>query len=124
MYCYYALERSHAAQRGRRDVPAPIYQKWGQDYNKLHPDIQVNYQSIGSGAGVKQFTAGTVDFGASDAAMSDEEIAKVPAGVVMLPMTAGSIVLAYNLPGVADLKLSRTPTRASFWARSRIGTMP
>ena len=87
--------------------PSPIYQRWGQDYNKTNPDVQVNYQSIGSGAGVKQFVAGTVDFGASDAAMSDEEIAKAPAGVVMLPMTAGSIVLAYNLPGVTDLKLSR-----------------
>jgi phosphate transport system substrate-binding protein len=86
---------------------APIYQRWGQDYNTLHSDVQVNYQSLGSGAGVKQFMAGTVDFGASDAAMSDDEIAKVPAGVVLLPMTAGSIVLAYNLPGVTDLRLSR-----------------
>jgi phosphate transport system substrate-binding protein len=86
---------------------APIYQRWGQDYNKANSDVQVNYQSLGSGAGVKQFMAGTVDFGASDAAMSDEEISKVPSGVVLLPMTAGSIVLAYNLPGVTDLKLSR-----------------
>jgi phosphate transport system substrate-binding protein len=87
--------------------PAPIYQNWAQDYNKLHPDVQINYQALGSGAGIKQFTAGTVDFGASDAAMTDDEIAKVSAGVVLLPMTAGSVVLAYNLPGVTDLKLSR-----------------
>ena len=86
---------------------APIYQRWGQDYNSAHSDVQVNYQSLGSGAGVKQFMAGTVDFGASDAAMSDDEMAKVSSGVVLLPMTAGSIVLAYNLPGVTDLKLSR-----------------
>jgi phosphate transport system substrate-binding protein len=87
--------------------PAPLYQRWAVEYNKLHPDVQVNYQSVGSGAGVKQFTAGTVDFAASDAAMTDAEIAKVPHGVVMIPATAGSIVIAYNLPGVTDLKLSR-----------------
>ncbi|HEY8903334.1 MAG TPA: extracellular solute-binding protein, partial [Chthoniobacterales bacterium] len=64
--------------------PAPLYQRWAVEYNKLHPDVQVNYQSVGSGAGVKQFTAGTVDFAASDAAMTDAEIAKVPRGVVMV----------------------------------------
>jgi phosphate transport system substrate-binding protein len=87
--------------------PAPLYQRWAVEYNKSHPEVQVNYQSVGSGAGVKQFVQGTVDFGASDAAMSDEEISKVKQGVVMVPATAGSIVIAYNLPGVADLKLSR-----------------
>lgn len=87
--------------------PAPLYQRWASEYNKVNPSVQVNYQSVGSGAGVKQFTQGTVDFAASDAAMSDEEIAKVKAGVVMIPATAGSIVIAYNLPGVTDLKLSR-----------------
>lgn len=87
--------------------PAPLYQRWAAEYNKVNPSVQVNYQSVGSGAGVKQFTQGTVDFAASDAAMSDEEIAKVKAGVVMIPATAGSIVIAYNLPGVTDLKLSR-----------------
>jgi len=87
--------------------PAPLYQRWAVEYNKLHPNVQVNYQSVGSGAGVKQFTQGTVDFAASDAAMSDEEIEKVKQGVVMIPATAGSIVVAYNLPEVKDLKLSR-----------------
>ncbi|HEY5744155.1 MAG TPA: phosphate ABC transporter substrate-binding protein PstS [Terrimicrobiaceae bacterium] len=87
--------------------PAPLYQRWAVEYNKLHPKVQVNYQSVGSGAGVKQFTQGTVDFGASDAAMSDEEIAKVKQGAVMIPATAGSIVIAYNLPEVKELKLSR-----------------
>ena len=87
--------------------PAPLYQRWGVEYNKVHPDVQVNYQSVGSGAGVKNFTAGVVDFGASDAAMSDAEIAKVPKGVVMIPATAGEIVFAYNLPGVDKLNLSR-----------------
>lgn len=88
--------------------PAPLYQRWFSDFNKTNPSVTVSYQSVGSGAGVKQFTAGTVDFGASDVAMKDEEIKQVPQGVLMLPMTAGSIVLAYNLPDLqAPLKLSR-----------------
>ncbi|MEO1671521.1 MAG: phosphate ABC transporter substrate-binding protein PstS [Cyanobacteria bacterium J06631_2] len=87
--------------------PAPLYQRWFSEYNKDNPNIQVSYQSVGSGAGVEQFTQGTVDFGASDVAMKDEEIAAVERGVALLPMTAGSIVLAYNLPGVPELKLSR-----------------
>ncbi len=87
--------------------PAPLYQRWFSEYNKENPNVQVTYQSVGSGAGVEQFTQQTVDFGASDVAMKDEEISQVDRGVVLLPMTAGSIVLAYNLPGVDELKLSR-----------------
>ncbi len=87
--------------------PAPLYQRWFSEYNKQNPNVQVAYQSVGSGAGVEQFIQGTVDFGASDVAMKDEEIAVVERGVALLPMTAGSIVLAYNLPDVPELKLSR-----------------
>ena len=87
--------------------PAPLYQTWFAEYKKQNPNTQVSYQAVGSGAGVEQFTKGTVDFGASDVAMKDDEIAKVKQGVVLLPMTAGSIVLAYNLPEVKGLKLSR-----------------
>ncbi len=87
--------------------PAPLYQRWFSEYNKENPQIKVSYQSVGSGAGVEQFTQGTVDFGASDVAMKDEEIAAVERGVALLPMTAGSIVLAYNLEDVPELKLSR-----------------
>lgn len=91
--------------------PAPLYQRWFSDLTQEYPKVRVNYQSVGSGAGVEQFTAGTVDFGASDTAMKDEEIQKVgdaKGGVLMLPMTAGSIVLAYNLPEVTgELKLPR-----------------
>ncbi len=87
--------------------PAPLYQRWFSEYNKENPNVKVAYQSVGSGAGVEQFTQGTVDFGASDVAMTDEEIAAVERGVALLPMTAGSIVLAYNLPDVSGLKLSR-----------------
>jgi len=88
--------------------PAPLYQKWFTEYNKAHPDIEINYQALGSGAGIKQFQQNLVDFGASDAAMTDEEIAAVKQGVVLLPMTAGAIVLSYNLlNGPSELKLSR-----------------
>lgn len=88
--------------------PAPLYQNWFIEMNKEIPQLQVNYQSVGSGAGVEQFTQKTVDFGASDVAMKDDEIAAVDKGVILLPMTAGSIVLAYNLPGVdSGLKLTR-----------------
>jgi phosphate transport system substrate-binding protein len=90
--------------------PAPLYQRWFQDLNQKYPNLQVNYQSVGSGAGVEQFTKGTVDFGASDVAMKDEEIQKVgdrQGGVLLLPMTAGGIVLAYNVDGVENLQLPR-----------------
>src|SRR5271156_5554469 len=88
--------------------PAPLYKRWFLEYYKAHPGVRVNYQPIGSGAGIRQFTEGLVDFGASDAAMSDKEIAKVPAGVQLLPMTAGSIAVCYNLPDdIKDLKLTR-----------------
>src|SRR3984893_4305003 len=87
--------------------PAPIYQRWIAEYTKGSPDVQINYQGVGSGAGIKQFTQNLVSFGASDAAMKDDEIAAVKQGVVLIPATAGSIVLAYNLPGVDNLKLSR-----------------
>ena len=83
--------------------PAAIYQRWFQE---LQPEgVTVNYQSVGSGAGVRQFVAGTVDFGASDKPMKQEEIAKVDRGVLQIPMTAGAIAVAYNLEG-CDLKLS------------------
>jgi len=87
--------------------PASLYHNWFVKLNEAVPKIQVNYQSVGSGAGVKQFTKNKVDFGASDVAMKDEEIAKVSKGVLMLPMTASSIVLAYNLPNVKGLKISQ-----------------
>jgi phosphate transport system substrate-binding protein len=88
--------------------PFPLYSTWFKSFNKANPNILVDYQAKGSGAGIKDFINKTVDFGASDAAMKDEEMAKVEGGVQLLPMTAGSIVLAYNIPGVPEgLKLSR-----------------
>jgi phosphate transport system substrate-binding protein len=87
--------------------PAPLYLKWFKNYGDAHPNVQVDYQSVGSGNGVKSFMDRTVDFGASDAAMKPEDMEKVQGGVQLLPMTAGSIVLAYNLKEVPNLKLSR-----------------
>jgi phosphate transport system substrate-binding protein len=87
--------------------PAPLYNKWFKAYNAAHPEVQIDYQSVGSGSGVKAVIDKTVDFGASDAAMTAEEIAKVEGGVQLLPMTAGAIVLAYNIEGVDGLKLPR-----------------
>lgn len=88
--------------------PAPLYQRWFAEYHTLHPNVQINYQAIGSGAGIKYVQQNLVDFGASDAAMNDAQMAAVKTGVVLLPMTAGSVVLIYNLPGgPAELKLSR-----------------
>jgi phosphate transport system substrate-binding protein len=88
--------------------PFPIYSAWLKDFSKKNPGITVDYQAKGSGAGIQDFINKTVDFAASDAAMKDEEIAKVDGGAVLLPMTAGEIVLAYNLPNKPkDLKLTR-----------------
>ncbi|MEM1059198.1 MAG: phosphate ABC transporter substrate-binding protein PstS [Verrucomicrobiota bacterium] len=94
--------------------PAILYEKWFEVYNEQNPGVEFTYVAKGSGVGVRHFTQNLVAFGTSDAAMSDEEIAKVPQGVVMLPMTAGSVVLAYNLSGVEELKLSRENLVAIF----------
>ncbi|WP_320043165.1 phosphate ABC transporter substrate-binding protein PstS [uncultured Desulfobacter sp.] len=88
--------------------PAPIYSEWFKALAKQNNGaIKVDYQSIGSGSGIKNFIGHTVDFGASDAAMKQSEIDQVPEGVQLLPMTAGEIVIAYNLPGIENLKLPR-----------------
>jgi phosphate transport system substrate-binding protein len=91
--------------------PAPLYQRWFSDYNKTNPGTQISYQSVGSGAGIEQYLAGTVDFGATDAPLKPEERAKFKskynADPIQVPMTGGSVAFAYNLDGVKDLKLSR-----------------
>jgi len=88
--------------------PAPLYKRWVAEYQKSNPDIAIDYQSIGSGGGIKGFTEKTVDFGASDAPMSKAELARAggAANIVELPSCAGAVVPAYNLPGVTDLKFS------------------
>src|SRR5215475_1626442 len=80
--------------------PNPIYSKWFSEYNKLHPDIQFNYQSVGSGAGITQLTKQTVDFGASDGPMSDQQLADAKFKIFHIPTVLGAVVPAYNVPGV------------------------
>jgi phosphate transport system substrate-binding protein len=88
--------------------PFPIYSAWFKQFSKESNGVIVDFQAKGSGAGIQDFINRTVDFAASDAAMTDAEIAKVDGGVVLIPITAGEIVMAYNLPGnPAGLKLPR-----------------
>jgi phosphate transport system substrate-binding protein len=88
--------------------PEPLYQEWIRRYNADHPELQIVYEGVGSGEGVARFIAEAVDFGASDSAMSDAQIAQVTRGVKLIPATAGMVVLAYNLPGVeGELRLPR-----------------
>jgi phosphate transport system substrate-binding protein len=91
--------------------PNPMYSKWFSDYHTLHPDVQINYQSIGSGGGIRQVTEGTVDFGASDMPMTDAQLAeaqsKLNTKILNLPTVLGAVVPAYNIPGVtADVKFT------------------
>jgi phosphate transport system substrate-binding protein len=85
--------------------PYPMYSKWFSDYHKLHPDVQINYQSIGSGGGIRQVTEGTVDLGASDMPMTDTQLAeaqgKLKTKILNLPSVLGAVVPAYNIPGVS-----------------------
>jgi phosphate transport system substrate-binding protein len=85
--------------------PYPIYSKWFDEYAKVDPSVRFNYQSIGSGGGQKQIMAQTVDFGASDGPMSDDNLSKAPAKLLHIPTVAGADVVAYNLPGNPALKL-------------------
>jgi len=102
-----AAATSVKLQGAGASFPAPLYTKWFKSYSSSHQNVIVDYQSVGSGSGVKSVVDHTVDFGASDAAMKQEDMAKVPEGVQLFPMTAGAVVLAYNLQGVDDLKLTR-----------------
>jgi phosphate transport system substrate-binding protein len=77
--------------------PFPLYSKWISEYNKLHPEVKINYQSIGSGGGIRQITSGTVDFGASDAPMSESDEKKAPKKLLHIPTTIGAVVVAYNV---------------------------
>ena len=80
--------------------PYPMYSKWFNDYHNLHSDIQINYQSIGSGGGIRQLQAGLVEFGASDGPMTDEQLADTKFKVLHIPTVLGAVVPAYNIPGV------------------------
>jgi len=81
--------------------PYPMYSKWFNEYHNAHPEIQINYQSIGSGGGIRQVLAGTVDFGASDGPMSDEQLSQAKVKILHVPTVLGAVVPAYNVPGVS-----------------------
>ena len=87
--------------------PYPLYSKWIAEYQRVDPQVRINYQSIGSGGGIRQILERTVDFGASDAPMTEAELGKAPARILHIPMTLGAVVIAYNLPGFSGrLQLS------------------
>jgi phosphate transport system substrate-binding protein len=87
--------------------PYPMYSKWFSEYHKAHSEIQINYQSIGSGGGIRQVLAGTVDFGASDGPMTDEQLSQAKTKILHIPTVMGAVVPAYNIPGVSgDVKFT------------------
>jgi phosphate transport system substrate-binding protein len=98
--------------------PAPLYERYFSQFRR-ETRIQVNYQAIGSGGGIRQVIAGTVDFGASDAAMTDAQINQVRRGVIMVPTAGGAVSVVYNLPGVGSLRLSRSVLPDIFSGRIR-----
>ena len=112
LFCVAMLASLAAAQTTLNGAgatfPNPIYSKWFSEYHNAHSDVQFNYQPIGSGGGIRQVIAGTVDFGASDGPMSDEQLAQFKSGKLLhIPTVLGSVVPAYNVPGVsAELKFS------------------
>src|SRR5690349_22284713 len=110
--------------------PNIIYQDWMLTYNKAHADVQLNYQSIGSGGGIRQFSEGTVDFGGSDAPMSDSAIAAIQGNVLHIPTVLGAVVLTYNVPDVKQA-LRFTPDlvadiflgKVTKWSDARIASI-
>src|SRR5262245_12152969 len=98
-------------------LPAPLYKRWFLEFHKLQPDVRVNYQAIGSGAGIRQLEEGLVDFGASDEALKEDRLVSIAkklseregheVKLVQIPATAGAVALCYNVPGNPHLKLTR-----------------
>jgi phosphate transport system substrate-binding protein len=111
VFCLVLLATAASAQTSLNGAgatfPYPIYSKWFSEYRKAHSDVEINYQSIGSGGGIRQVQAGTVDFGASDGPMSDQQLAESKVKVLHLPTVLGSVVPAYNIGGMkAELKFT------------------
>src|SRR5215217_1938728 len=92
--------RSVSLQGAGASFPSPLYQKWLSEYGKIHSNVKIDYQSIGSGGGIKQLKEQTVDFGASDAPMSDADLKSAPGEVLHIPTVLGAVVITYNLEGV------------------------
>ncbi|MGH8001309.1 MAG: phosphate ABC transporter substrate-binding protein PstS [Brasilonema sp.] len=101
-----AIAQAETINGAGATFPAPLYERYAREVKKKYPDLGVNYQAVGSGAGVNQVIAGTVDFGASDSAMTDAQMAKVKNGVILVPTAGGAVAIVHNL-GVDNLKLSR-----------------
>ena len=112
LFCVVLLVLAVSAARAQNltgagaTFPYPIYSKWFSEYAAAHPGVQINYQSIGSGGGIKQFTSGLVDFGASDMPMTDEALAASKVKLVHIPTVLGAVVPIFNVPGVNDVKFS------------------
>ncbi|MEM7580773.1 MAG: phosphate ABC transporter substrate-binding protein PstS [Cyanobacteria bacterium P01_A01_bin.80] len=121
-----AVAQAESLKGAGASFPAPLYQKYAREVRKKHPGLKVNYQACGSSCGIRQTKKGTVDFGGSDAAMSDRDINSVKRGVILVPTAGGAVSVVYNLPGVNKLKLSRTTLplifagRITRWNDSRI----
>jgi len=106
--------------------PYPIYSKWFSEYSAAHPGVQINYQSIGSGGGIRQMTAGLVDFGATDAPATDEQLAPSKSKLIHIPTVLGAVVPIFNVPGVSDIRFSPDVLadiylgKITFWNDGRI----
>src|SRR2546428_7103435 len=95
--------------------PYPIYSKWFSEYNKIHSNVQINYQSIGSGGGIRQLTNQTVFFGATDGPMTSDQLVAAPGKILHFPMVLGGVVPIYNLPDLrADLNFRGTGPAGTF----------
>src|SRR5215831_2253172 len=89
--------------------PNPLYQKWFSEYNKLHPNAKFDYQSIGSGGGIKQISSNTVDFAGSDATMTDDQLKEAPGELLHIPSVMGAVVFTYNIPTLTGTTLKFSP---------------
>ena len=102
-----SLARAETVLNGAgASFPYPIYSRWFSEYRSVNPAVQVNYQSIGSGGGIKQITARTVDFGATDGPMSSRQVFAVDGKILHIPMVLGGVVVVFNLPGISEIKLT------------------
>jgi phosphate transport system substrate-binding protein len=101
----------------RATFPVPLYERYIAEFQRKNPGIKISYQGVGSGAGIRQVIAGVIDFGGSDAAMTDAEISRVNRGVILVPTAGGAVAAVFNLPGVSNLKLSRSVLPEIFGGR-------
>ena len=102
--------------------PYPIYSKWFSEYSAAHPGVEINYQSIGSGGGIRQMVGGLVDFGATDGPATDEQLAPSKTKLIHIPTVMGADVPAFNVPGISDLSSAPMCWPTSFSAKSPTGT--